>query len=121
MKRPKYAPNKMIYLKKSTVIKATWNAFLKSYFDKNLIYFKDTSAEFKEGLERLRKLLGVPTKENDHTSVLQAVSLLLEQTVNSQAEPKTKEVWFLVKLKEEDAFYAYFIHFLVELNSIGFG
>lgn len=49
------------------------------------ILIKDSSAEFKEGLNRIRTLLNIPTKPDDTTAVLQAVSKLICEKLNPNA------------------------------------
>ena len=48
-----------------------------------LIHVSDTSQEFRSGLERLQKLFSIPAKPNDHTSVLQALSKLIVDKLNT--------------------------------------
>lgn len=46
---------------------------------------EDNSAEFIDGLHRLQRLLNVPSKDDDTTSVLQAISKLVSEKLSANA------------------------------------
>ena len=62
------------------------------------------SSDFIDGLHRMQRLLNIPTKQNDNTSVLQAMSKLvsdkfspeaMQQALNEAHKPKNeKEVQY---------------------------
>lgn len=50
-----------------------------------MISWIDTSQDFNDGLHRMQRLLNIPSKQDDNTSVLQAMSKLIADKLNPDA------------------------------------
>ncbi len=64
----------------------------------------DNSQEFREGIERMQRLLNIPSKTDDYTSVFQAISKIISEKLNASViqdtiskinNSKNKDVIFL--------------------------
>ena len=55
------------------------------YFIKLKLFRLDASDEFRQGMEKVQRLLNVPSKLNDLTSVLQAIAKLISEKLNPTA------------------------------------
>jgi hypothetical protein len=70
----------IIRLRKLTVL-SDYLTFWFIQITKDLILL-DTSNEYKEGVKRVQKILDIPNKTDDLTSVLQAISFLISEKLN---------------------------------------